>query len=59
MKFKYPVYVKPHSKHHLCVKIRKKNYPCNVGKSSLYCGTFPSRLVRQKIIELYVTVEHT
>jgi hypothetical protein len=40
-------------------RLGKKINPYNVWKSSLYCHTFPSRLVRQKIIELYVTIEHT
>jgi hypothetical protein len=30
-----------------------------MGESSLYCGTFHNRLMKQKIIELYVANEHT
>jgi hypothetical protein len=51
---------RPLSRCYLHAKIRKKKVILVLlGETSLYCSTFPRRLVRQKITELFVAAEHT
>jgi hypothetical protein len=42
-----------------CEDQKKKVILVLLGETSLYCSTFPRRLVRQKITELFVAAEHT